>query len=57
MYHYDLTGADDEQEASEGGASQRGDPSELFTATIDIRKFAQFLVGQQVNPVRVIYSE
>ena len=57
MHHFDPTGADDEQEASEGGASQRGDPSELFTATIDIRKFAQFLVGQQVNPVRVICSE
>ena len=57
MHHFDLAGADDEQEASEGGASQSGDPTELFTATIDIRKFAQFLVGQQVNPVRVICSE
>ncbi|KAK7466828.1 hypothetical protein BaRGS_00037095 [Batillaria attramentaria] len=37
-------------------ASQR-DPSEFAQARIDIRRFSQFLSGQQVNPNRVICSE
>ena len=33
------------------------DPQELAEGRIDIRKFAQFLIGQQVHPIRVICSE
>jgi len=33
------------------------DPEEMFEARVDIRRFAQFLAGQQVNPSRVICSE
>ena len=33
------------------------DKEEFSEARIDIRKFAQFLTGQQVNPTRVICSK
>ena len=33
------------------------DPEEFFEVKIDIRKFAQFLSGQQVSPSRVICSK
>ena len=33
------------------------DPSEFADARIDIRKLAQLLLGQQVNPVKVICSK
>merc|ERR1712038_459018 len=34
--------------------TQRLEPGEFADARIDIRKFAQFLMGQQVNPLKVI---
>ncbi|XP_066299699.1 checkpoint protein HUS1-like isoform X2 [Branchiostoma lanceolatum] len=39
----------------ESGVSQSDrDPEEMAEARVDIRKFSQFLAGQQVNPDRVI---
>ena len=36
---------------------QGADPKQFYDARIDIRKLAQFLTGQQVNPVKVICSK
>ncbi|CAH1241599.1 HUS1 [Branchiostoma lanceolatum] len=42
----------------ESGVSQSDrDPEEMAEARVDIRKFSQFLAGQQVNPDRVICSD
>lgn len=42
---------------SQGNSVRTVDPEEFFEVKIDIRKFAQFLAGQQVSPSRVICSK
>ena len=44
-------------EASQRASQTNSDPHKLVHARIDIRKFAQFLAGQQVSPVKVICSK
>ena len=44
-------------EAGQSSSSSQRDPAEFAEARIDIRRFAQFLSSQQVNPNRVICSE
>jgi len=34
--------------------STNSDDTEYFSAIIDVKKFAQFLIGQQVNPLKVV---
>ena len=40
-----------------GQRSRNRDPAEFVEARIDIRRLAQFLSGQQVNPSKIICSE
>ena len=47
---------DSDQEARQSHNLERG-PKEFAEARVDIRKFAQFLSGQQVNPMKVICSK
>ena len=51
-----FSSASEDQSQSEHN-TQRLEPGEFADARIDIRKFAQFLMGQQVNPLKVICSE
>ena len=43
--------------SSQSSDIPEADPHQFAEARIDIRKFAQFLSGQQVNPTKVICSE
>ncbi len=47
----------DEADAPQAPRALEDDPTTFYTARVDIKKFAQFLIGEQVNPVRVICSE
>ena len=49
-------GADDPNAPSQKSNRNR-DPKQFAEARVDIRKFAQFLSGQQVNPLKVICSK
>ena len=49
-------GADDPNAPSQKSNHNR-DPKQFAEARVDIRKFAQFLSGQQVNPLKVICSK
>lgn len=43
--------------SSQSSDAPEPDPHQFAEARIDIRKFAQFLTGQQVNPTKVICSK
>ena len=51
-----VTAADDAQ-TPQAPRALEDDPTTFYTARVDIKKFAQFLMGEQVNPVRVICSK
>lgn len=51
LLHYSFTSADNDDGGREGG------PEELRTATVDIKRLALFLTGEQLEPAKVICSK